>query len=170
MLSTILVSYPWLTTAAFLSLALLGPVLGSRLVSRPRVTTALLVLAGAAVVLLTLMPTSRVLDVGCAVEWSLPQLGAVEHMANIILFVPVVLLAGVLTGRPLLAFVAASGLSILIEAVQAFVPVLGRSCSTNDWLANTLGALLGAVLAVVALRRARASRGSTTVEDPVAGR
>ncbi|WP_156186412.1 VanZ family protein [Cellulosimicrobium funkei] len=38
--------------------------------------------------------------------------------------------------------------------VQALSPALGRSCDTNDWLSNSIGALLGAGLAVVALRLA----------------
>lgn len=68
MLSTILVLYPWLTTVAFAGLVVLGPLLGSWLVTRPRVTTALLSLAATAVVFLTLLPTSRALEVGCAIE------------------------------------------------------------------------------------------------------
>lgn len=91
-------------------------------------------------------------------------------MANIILFVPLVLLAGVLTRRPLLTSVAASGLSFSIEVLQAFVTILGRSCSTNDWLANTLGALLGAVLAMLALRLSGAPRASKTTEETVTRR
>ncbi|MCC9177270.1 VanZ family protein [Arthrobacter sp. zg-Y750] len=57
-------------------------------------------------------------------------------------------------------FVAGVGLSALIEAVQAFVPVLGRSCTATDWLANSAGALTGAVLAAAALwiHRARTRR------------
>ncbi|WP_315092928.1 VanZ family protein [uncultured Cellulomonas sp.] len=90
-------------------------------------------------------------------EWTLPTLGAVELMVNVILFAPVALLAGVLTRRPVAALLGASAASLVVEAVQAFVTVLGRSCSTDDWLSNTLGALLGALLAVAALRLARAT-------------
>jgi hypothetical protein len=28
-----------------------------------------------------------------------------------------------------------------IEVIQAFVTGLGRSCSTDDWLSNTIGAV-----------------------------
>lgn len=35
----------------------------------------------------------------------------------------------------------------LIETTQAFATALGRSCSTNDWLSNTLGSALGAAIA-----------------------
>lgn len=159
MLSTILVEHPWLTTVALLALVLLGPVVGAWLVPRRRLTAALLGLSIGLVALLTLVPTSRELTVGCTNEWSLPTLGAVELVANVILFAPVVLLAGVLVRRPWLVALGASVVSLLIEAVQAVVPALGRSCSTNDWLSNTLGALLGAVLAAVALRLRAVSPG-----------
>lgn len=151
MISTVLVEHPWMTTTALVALVVLGPLAGAWLVPRPRVTRGLLGLSLVPVALLTLVPTSRELTAGCAVEWSLPTLGAVELMANVVLFVPLVLLAGVLTRRPAVSLVAASGLSALIEVVQAVVPALGRSCSTDDWLSNTLGAALGAVLAVAAL-------------------
>ena len=154
MLSTTLVQYPWLTTVALVVLVAAGPFVGAWLVPRPRLTRVLLVLAIAVVAVLTLVPTRRELAVGCAFEWSLPTLGAVELMANIVLFAPVVLLAGVLTRRPVLALLVASGVSLLVEVVQAFVTVLGRSCSTDDWLYNTLGAALGALIAVAALRLA----------------
>lgn len=110
------------------------------------------------VVALTLVPTSRDLVVGCAAEWSFPKLGAVELMANLVLFVPPALLLGVALRRPLLVLVAASATSALIEVLQAFATALGRSCSTNDWLYNTLGAALGAAIALAALRARRETR------------
>lgn len=155
MLATILVEYPWLTTAALLGLLVLGPVAGAWLARRPQTTRALLGLSIMTVALLTLVPTGRDLTVSCTIEWDLPRLGAVEMVANTILFVPGVLLAGVLSRRPLVVLLLASGASMLIETVQALVPALGRSCSTNDWFFNTLGAFLGALLAVAALRLAR---------------
>ncbi len=57
-----------------------------------------------------------------------------------------------------------TGLSALIELVQAVVPDLGRSCDTNDWFMNTVGAAIGAMIAtaIIALtaRRARWRRNS----------
>jgi glycopeptide antibiotics resistance protein len=155
MLSTILVEYPWMTTVALVVLVVLSPFVGAWLVPRVRITRVLLTVSIVALALLTLVPTSRDLAVGCAKEWVLPTFGAVELMANLLLFAPVVLQAGVLTRRPLAAVLVASGASAVIEVVQAFVTVLGMSCSTNDWLSNTLGALLGAVLAAASLRLAR---------------
>jgi VanZ family protein len=61
----------------------------------------------------------------------------------------------VLFRRPIAAMFVASGVSLLIEIVQGLAPAMGRSCSTNDWLYNTLGAVLGALLAVAALALAQ---------------
>ncbi|TDE14283.1 VanZ family protein [Jiangella asiatica] len=157
MISTILVEHPWLTTVALTGLIIVGPLVGAWLVPRSRVTLALLGVSMVPVLLLTLVPTSRELKTSCAIEWDFPTLGAVELMGNVVLFTPVVLFAAALTRRPFLMFLAASGLSLLIEVFQAFATALGRSCSTNDWLSNTLGALLGAVLAAAALRLAQRS-------------
>ena len=107
------------------------------------------------VALLTLVPTSRRAFETCAVEWSLPTPGRVELVANVLLLAPVVLLVAVALGRPLVALLAGSAASVAIEALQALLPALGRSCSTNDWLSNTIGAVLGALLAAVALGVAR---------------
>ena len=151
MLTTLLVEHPWLTTTGLVGLVVLGPVLGAVLVGRRRTTTALLVLAVLAVAALTLTPTARDMAITCAVEWSLPRPGAVETAANLLLFAPITLLAGVLTRRPVPVVLVASAASALVEVGQALVPALGRSCSTNDWWFNTLGAVLGAALALAAL-------------------
>lgn len=155
MITTLLVEHPWLTTVTLLALVGLGPLVGAWLVLRPRPARWLGIAALVPIVVLTLVPTSRSLEVGCAVEWSLPTLGAVELMANVVLFVPAVLLLAVASRRPIVVLLGASATSALIELVQAVVPALGRSCSTNDWLSNTLGAVLGAGLAAVALVLAR---------------
>lgn len=155
MISTFLVEHPWITTVALAASVMLGPIAGYWLVGRPRHNKWLAIAALAPVALLTLAPTRRSLDVGCAVEWSFPRLGAVELMANVVLFVPVVLLFGVLIGHPVLVLLGASLTSGLIELFQAVVPALGRSCSTNDWLSNTLGSALGAALAAMALAVSR---------------
>ncbi len=151
MITTLLVEHPWLTTVTLLALVGLGPLVGAWLIPRPRPARWLGIAALVPIVVLTLVPTSRSLEVGCAVEWSLPTLGAVELMANVVLFVPAVLLLAVASRRPIVVLLGASATSALIELVQAVVPALGRSCSTNDWLSNTLGAVLGACLAAVAL-------------------
>ena len=155
MISTVLVEHPWITTVGLAASVVLGPALGYWLVGRPQVARWLAIAALVPVAFLTLVPTRRSLDVGCAVEWSLPTLGAVELMANVVLFVPPVLFLVVATGRPLPVLLGATVTSGLIELFQAVVPVLGRSCSTNDWLSNTTGAVLGVALATAALTVSR---------------
>ncbi|WP_344004592.1 VanZ family protein [Nocardioides lentus] len=164
MITTVLVEHPWLTTVGLVASVALGPLVGWWLVGRPRLTRWLAAASLAPVVVLTLAPTSRSLDVGCVAEWSLPTLGAVELVANVVLFVPPVLLLGVATGRPLLVLLGASATSGLIELVQALAPQLGRSCSTDDWLSNTLGAVLGAALAASALALSRLTTGARSRE------
>lgn len=151
MLTTVLVEHPWLTTTGLLALLLVGPPVGALLVERRRLALLLLGVTVLVAAALTLTPTSREMTTTCVAEWSLPRLGAVETAANLILFAPITLLAGVLTLRPWACAAVASAVSVVIEVGQALLPTLGRSCSTNDWWFNTLGALLGAVLAVVAI-------------------
>ncbi|WNB86705.1 VanZ family protein [Cellulomonas sp. ATA003] len=158
MISTVLVEHPWATTAALVLLLVVGPVVGRSLVARPHAAWVLAGVSLLPVVALTVVPTAREVVGGCAVQWALPTLGAVEVMANVVLFVPLVLLAAVASRRPVRAALVGSALSVGIEAVQAVAPVLGRSCDTTDWLANTLGAVLGGVLAWVALRLAPTGR------------
>lgn len=163
-ITTVLVEHPWLTTVGLVASMVLGPLVGSWLVGRPRPARWLAAASLVPVVVLTLAPTSRSLDVGCVAEWTLPTLGAVELVANVVLFVPPVLLLGVATGRPLPVLLGASAASGLIELVQAVVPLLGRSCSTDDWLSNTLGAVLGAALAASALALSRLTTGARSRE------
>ena len=156
MLATFLVQYPWVAPVALLGFALVSPFIGWWLLPRRRVTGALLIAAVVAVLAFVFFPTGRTLTVSCQVEWVLPVPGAVEPFANVVLFVPAVFLAALLTRRPLTA--AAFGVvgAALIEALQALLPTLGRSCSTGDWLANSIGALIAAGLAWIA--RANAAR------------
>ena len=171
MIATFLVQYPWLTTVALLATVLVAPLAAYALATRPGLTRLLLVSSVIAVLVITLYPESSARPApGCAVSWSLPTLGAVELIANIVLFVPPVLLAAVLTGRPFVAALVGSALSVLIEASQAAAPVLGRACDTGDWLQNTIGAVLGALLAAIGLavrrrisRRAASARDTTTI-------
>ena len=146
---------------AFIALVVVGPLFGAWLVSRQGTARRLLRVMAAAVLLLTLFPTTyRTVETRCLVDGGLAHLVAPEPLANVVLFVPLVLLAGIRTRRPLAMFLAGSALSALIETIQALVPVLGRSCTTGDWLANSAGALTGAVLAAAALwiHRSRSER------------
>lgn len=151
MITTFLVEHAWITTAALIAVVTIGPVAGFWLVNRRRLAMRLGLASLLPIAALTFIPVNRDLAVGCASEWNPPTLGAVELMANLVLFVPPVLLLGVSGRRPFVVLLGASVGSGLIEVTQAFVTSFGRSCSTNDWLANTLGALLGAAIVVMVL-------------------
>lgn len=158
MLATILVEHPWATTVALVVLVLGCPPLGLWLAGRPAVSQVLLGASVIVVLLLALTPTSREPAAQCEFEWVLPTFGAVELMANVVMLIPVGFLATMLFRRPVEALLAVSAGSGLIEIIQEAFPGLGRSCSTNDWFCNTLGALLGVILATAALRYRRGRR------------
>ncbi|WP_069385892.1 VanZ family protein [Cellulosimicrobium cellulans] len=169
MISTLLVAHPWFSPAVLCALVLLGPLAGRWLLQRPRVAWTLFGVSLLPVVLLTLVPTSREVFERCAVGWVLPTFGRVELMANVILLVPPVLLAAVAARRPVLALLGGVAGSAVIEAVQALVPALGRSCDTNDWLSNAIGALLGAALGAVAMWLSRRPRRSDDAAGALPG-
>ncbi|MCW2748499.1 MAG: VanZ family protein [Nocardioidaceae bacterium] len=139
-------------------LVVLGPIVGAWAGTRPRAAWFFWACALLPVVLLTLVPTARDVGQRCEVAWMYPTIGRVELAANVVLFVAPVLFLGVALRRPLVALLAGLGLSAGIEAIQALLPALGRSCSTNDWLSNAIGAVIGAALAWAALQLIRVRR------------
>ena len=147
MISTFLANNWWLVTAAIPAVIIVGLLLGVLLAPRPRATRVLMVLSVILVLAVALYPETLKPAMGCHLAldyWSLDK-------PNVILFIPPVLLAGVLFRRPWLAIVAGSLLSVLIEVVQLLIPAIGRSCDLSDWISNTVGAIIGGVLAFVAL-------------------
>jgi hypothetical protein len=158
-LTDLLLERPWMSPAALGLLIVLGPFVGARLVRRDTLARVLCAGALVPVALLTLVPVDRELSARCTVQWALPTPGRVELMANVVLFVGPALLAGVASRRPVVVLALLSGLSGALEALQALVPALGRSCDTTDWSSNTIGAGTGAGIAAAALVLARASRG-----------
>lgn len=136
---------------------LVGPFVGGQLFHRRKLAWWL---AGASLIpvaLLRMIPQNRRLYARCEIsfDWYWPTPSRVELLANVVLFIVPVLLATVATRRPLLGLAAGMGLSLGIEAFQAAVTGLGRSCDSKDWLTNTLGSLIGAISGWVALRLAR---------------
>jgi len=118
----------------------------------PRVLGGLALLAVLAVIPLTFLPGElRRSDVFCTVQFAWPAWGAVETLANIALLLPAVFFLTLLVRRPVLIVLVASACSAGIELIQAFLPALGRACDTNDWEMNTIGAVVGALLAVFTL-------------------
>jgi hypothetical protein len=141
------VEHAWLMPLALAVFVVVGALAARWLTGRPRLVRWL---AGAAllpVLAVTLVPDDRRLDGRCAWQWSLPLPGRAELLANVVLFVPPVFLVAIATRRPMRAFVVASMFSAVIEVTQATLTGLGRSCDTNDWSSNTLGAAIGALVA-----------------------
>lgn len=83
--------------------------------------------------------------------------GWIEFAANIIMFAPLGFLLTMVWRRHAYGVIAAIGLSVSAELVQALIP--SRQPSLRDILANALGAALGAALAwlIVLSRGARTS-------------
>ena len=140
MITDFLLRHQWLSPTALVVLVAAAVVAGPRLVSRPRLAKWFAAFSLVPVALVTLVPEDRELFSRCEVQWSVPTPDRVELMANLVLFVAPVVLFAIATRRPLLALLVGSGLSALVEALQAAVTALGRSCDTNDWLSNTIGA------------------------------
>lgn len=164
MLSTILAIHPWLGAAAVATAVVVGLPLGWWLAARSRAAWALAAVAAIAVLVATLFPTGRAIEVVCVLA---PEggLAGPEPLANVALFVPIGLLVGVASRRPVLGALAGGALTVAIEAVQALVPAIGRSCAIDDAIANALGAVLGAVLAALALLLARRASAAATAAD-----
>ena len=147
----ILLAYKRVAVVMFLVIPIVCVAIGYALLRSRRVGTRglwlLVVVSALPILVLTLAPSGNNTDVGCTVQVDAPTLGRIELVANIALFVPLAFIATLATRRPFLVLAAASGLSAIIEGVQAVAPVIGRACDTNDWLMNTLGAIVGVLLA-----------------------
>jgi glycopeptide antibiotics resistance protein len=76
-------------------------------------------------------------------------------LANIVLFIPFAFFyAWWIRNRKwilLTSTIAGSVLSIIVEVIQYLLP-LGRSTDIDDWMMNTLGAFIGAVLFLVFIK------------------
>ena len=163
MLSTLLIAVPWLAALALLGVVVVGPVAGALLARHRRALGILLAVALLAVAAATMYPDGAPgTAVRCAATLPRWSPTAVETVANVLLFVPPALLAGVLTRRPVRMAIAGCGLSALVEATQALVPAIGRACDTSDLVTNSVGALLGGMLAIAALAIGRRRDRRTT--------
>jgi hypothetical protein len=114
----------------------------------------------ALIVAATLSPAGLGLGVIGACGHGLTSTGAlttVQGLLNVLLFVPAAVALTVATGRPAFVTGAGAGLSVAVEAVQSLAPGLGRSCQLHDVIANSLGAVAGALLAVLGQRLSEAS-------------
>lgn len=74
-------------------------------------------------------------------------LTSIQGLLNVLLFVPAAGMLTLASGRPADGIAAGIGMSAAVEAIQALIPQLGRSCQLHDLIANTLGAFAGVGLA-----------------------
>ncbi|MFJ3385118.1 MULTISPECIES: VanZ family protein [unclassified Curtobacterium] len=134
----------WVVVVVFALIGFVVHRLGAR---RVLVALTAVSLVAALALALTMTPAGEGGNgVVCTVQFSVPFRG-IDTLANVALLFPVTLFAALLTGRPVAVLTAASGLSAAIELVQALLPALGRACDTNDWFMNSVGAVLGGVVA-----------------------
>ena len=148
MISTVLAEHASTVRVLFWFVVVLSAALGWSLhrSGRRRALLALAVVGLVGTLVLTVTPSGGSATVACAVQISVPFRG-IETLANVAMLLPSTLFAALAVRRPLRVLGAVSGLSALIELVQAVVPALGRACDTNDWFMNSVGAGLGALLA-----------------------
>lgn len=111
---------------------------------RSRAALALLVPYVALILFLTLTPGDRLESAGALECLICGTRGLADVILNIILFIPVGLLATLSAGASVIIVVAAGVFSAGVEIAQFFIP--GRDASPPDLLFNTTGALLGVVL------------------------
>lgn len=86
--------------------------------------------------------------------------GWFEFAANILFFMPLGFLLTLLFRRPWLGALLAVALSVAAEAIQLALP--GRLASPRDILANALGAIAGALIAWLIIRRPHGERPTET--------
>ena len=106
--------------------------------------------AFALVLAATLSPTAHRLGVIGQCGTHLTTTGgltSIQGALNVVLFVPAAGMLTLASGRPADGIAAGIGLSAAVEAGQALIPQLGRSCQLHDLIANTLGAFAGVGLA-----------------------
>ncbi|MEU9115158.1 VanZ family protein [Streptomyces sp. NPDC048483] len=82
--------------------------------------------------------------------------GFAHHAVNVVLWVPMGLLATLASRRPVAVTLAGSGAWALVELLQTLDPV--RSCQPVDWANNTLGVAVGALVGWLVGRRRRDPR------------
>ena len=111
----------------------------------------------AAVIGLTLTPDTYPLDVATCNFQSNTPFG---DYLNIALFLLPAIFGVIATRKPLLVLAVGIGFSAFIELIQYLVPWFGRRCDVDDWLANSLGTLIGVAIgaAVLWVARRRAAR------------
>ena len=155
---------PWadlLLAAVAAGIVVVGVLLARGGARGRRVAGGLALLSAVAVLALTLAPESGATE---RESFCFDQVDGTLFLdaANTAMLFPTAFFGAIATRAPLPVLAAASGLSALIELVQATAVVLNRSCDVGDWLTNTVGAVLGVLLAAAVLLAVhRLDRGRT---------
>ncbi|MFD5426911.1 VanZ family protein [Streptomyces sp. NPDC127084] len=154
MIGAILNGNPWIVPA-FLITGILASAAAVYLASRYERPKALSIFFGLSVsgeITATLYPSH--IGVGasgvCTVNKDLlGPLATQQGLMNVALFIPVVFFATLLLRRPAVCLAGGVLLSGATELVQAVTAHIGRSCTSEDLVANSIGAVIGAFAAAV---------------------
>ncbi|MGW1237735.1 VanZ family protein [Streptomyces californicus] len=76
-----------------------------------------------------------------------------QGLMNIAMYIPLAFFAVTLFRRPALISAGCIVLSAATELTQAVTPHIGRSCTSEDLVANSLGAVIGAAVAALMQKR-----------------
>ncbi|GAA4043860.1 VanZ family protein [Streptomyces shaanxiensis] len=115
-------------------------------------------------VALTSWSGSGVMTYECAVNPDvLVAFTSTQGQLNILLFAPFGLFAALATRRLLFAVAAGILFTATVETAQATVPFISRLCDSDDLVANTVGAITGAVIGELVSRRLRGGEPMTKV-------
>jgi VanZ like protein len=112
-----------------------------------RVGTVLAVVVFGLICLATLTPspgTQVTADLWCI---ACGELGALDVLANVVMFVPFGFALLLATNRPWLSIAACVATTVIVESLQIRV-IVGRDASLSDVLANSLGGLIGVEIAL----------------------
>jgi len=121
---------------------------------------ALLSLTAVLALTLTPVPGERRMGLGACIPYDWNDLlynvlhtggGVFADLLNLFLLLPLALCLVLATRRMLPALAVGVLLPLAIELVQTQLP--GRGCTVADWLANSVGATIGAVVGWAVLRR-----------------
>ncbi|MFG2400342.1 VanZ family protein [Streptomyces lydicus] len=89
----------------------------------------------------------------CVVNMTLLEpFGTEQGLLNSLMFMPVGFMGVFVTRRMVPAFACGVALSALIETAQGALPAIGRACDTSDFVSNSAGSMLGALIAFVLVR------------------
>ena len=127
----------------------------------PRLAAFCLPAAFALVLAATLSPTThRLGQIGqCGTHLTTTGgLTSLQGLLNVLLFVPAAGMLALASGRPGDGIAAGVGMSAAVEAVQALIPQLGRSCQLHDLIANSMGVFCGVGVAAGLQTLARGRR------------